>query len=338
MALDTKSKFLLFLCILGIIAAIALSVYNYIEYNNIQLIPGPQGLKGLDGKDGKDGLNGKDGSAVAKGDKGDKGDRGDIGPQGPRGTTGMPGDKGDRGPTGPVGPQGPVGPIGPTGPKGDANYANVFDFVLGRDNNTRANTGASRAMVKDGDGGLIINYSNDYPVVKINGNPIKLYGRLDSDSIVAYGSVKATSGLISDSDLLLGTTLKFNSSNKNAGLGPYAIKNIDSNNTSKCMDAGQFNNGQYGYTGCGALNDNNKWIYEPVIQRLSNPATGKCLGFYNNKMSLADCNLDSIEQNISRNGSLLMSYNGNCLDFGNTDRQAGCGFGNKNQQMRFIPF
>lgn len=71
------------------------------------------------------------------------------------------GSKGDRGPAGPQGPQGPQGPPG--------NYEKETEFVLGRlSSRPSAANRTARALVKDTNNTLVMNYANDFDLVNIN--------------------------------------------------------------------------------------------------------------------------------------------------------------------------
>jgi hypothetical protein len=130
-----------------------------------------------------------------------KGQPGKDGQQGIQGPPGIPGPEGPRGPLGPEGPQGKDGPPGPPGKDGQqgiqgipgisgagADYAKAVDFVLGKDAAPeRGPVGPARALVRDNNSSLTINYDNDFKGgVNINAN-----GGLRVNGNIAIPSGKA---------------------------------------------------------------------------------------------------------------------------------------------------
>ena len=141
-----------------------------------QGLPGPIGPQGLPGPAGKDGMQG---------------------PLGPIGLTGPAGKDGPPGPIGLTGPQGLPGPAGKDGQPGPAAtlsaqlaaaFPDPWDLVLGNTDKSRGDTGASRALVKDGGSKLTINYADDFSGgVNLNakgGFDVNGVSKLHGDSIV----------------------------------------------------------------------------------------------------------------------------------------------------------
>jgi hypothetical protein len=124
-------------------------------------------------------INGKPFSTGASGQVGPTGASGAIGASGPTGAMGQVGLTGQVGPTGPtgamgqvgltgqVGPTGPTGAMGPpgqnTGVSGTIDYNKAVDFSLGGQiAPERGSVGAARALVRDGNSTLTINYADDF--------------------------------------------------------------------------------------------------------------------------------------------------------------------------------
>lgn len=77
-----------------------------------------------------------------------------------------------------------------------------FDFVLGRFDTTRGDTGYSRALVKDGGGRLTVNYASDFKGgVLVNGPAITLKGAVE----VANGDQDANGHALTVGNLRLGS-------------------------------------------------------------------------------------------------------------------------------------
>jgi hypothetical protein len=175
------------------------------------------------------------------------------------------------------------------------------DFVLGKGNNARGDTGPSRALVKGDGGQLVVNYGNDFK-----------------------GGVKI------DSDL------KVNGKIKNRGfVGPYQMRFYGHDN--KCADVGQ-NNG-FGILKCDDTNKNQQFYTNSNTGQILNAENNKCLDTNGgNKWAWIACN-DGQNQQFWRKEHLLQWKNGRCLDIGNADRSWTCDGNNKNQSfsMKYLP-
>ncbi len=97
---------------------------------------------------------------------------------------------------GPPGPQGIPGPVGPQGPAGPAtDYSKTFDFVLGSaDQQSRGDSKGSRALVKEADATLVMNWGNDFKRVQING-PVNISGDLTQNGKPISAGIDVNNGL-----------------------------------------------------------------------------------------------------------------------------------------------
>ncbi len=116
------------------------------------------------------------------------------------------------------------------------------------------------------------------------------------------------------------------------GFGPYVVRFYQKN---KCLDSGQFGDTVNGEHDCIADNPYQQWYYNPVNGQLRSVQNGKCLDRNNsNKWGLNDCN-DHENQQFYKTEHLLRWKNENCLDTGNSNKNAGCDGGNRNQNLKF---
>lgn len=195
--------------------------------------------------------------------------RGPPGPQGAAST--VKGDKGDKGDTGLTGPRGPEGPrgadstvVGPRGPAGAGiDYSTVNDFVLGTSDTSRGAIGAGRALVRDANSTLTMNYNNDYAAVKING-PVSMPGSLTVGSLNIVGKV--------------------GKSGEGGWLGPFQIKNP----AGRCWDSGQ-NDYRLGLLDCVDGNMWQQFLYNPMTSQLRSLQNDKCFTWDDPSCSWQPC-------------------------------------------------
>lgn len=120
------------------------------------------------------------------------------------------------------------------------------------------------------------------------------------------------------------------------GMGRVALRFYGSGDGNKCLDAQQFGDGQMGVMGCDYNNPNQQWYYHPVLGRLYNANTDKCLDGRGDKWSMEGCNSSRTEQRILMYlEGLRSAHAGNCLDIANTNRYSTCNL-NGHQKITFI--
>lgn len=86
----------------------------------------------------------------------------------------------------------------------EIDYKKQTDFILGSELTTRGNSGLSRAMVKDDDNKLVLNYKNDFTGGVVIGSNTKVNGIVDAKGFTLNGSPlvgpKGDSGSITETD------------------------------------------------------------------------------------------------------------------------------------------
>jgi hypothetical protein len=118
------------------------------------------------------------------------------------------------------------------------------------------------------------------------------------------------------------------------GFGPYIVRFYNKDGGNRCLDAGQMGNDNMGTMNCAPGNAWQQFYFNPVTGYLKNAATGKCLDTFDGTWRFNDCNGHQ-NQRFWRWENQIRSRNGNCLDIGNKNQNAGCDGNNANQLMKF---
>lgn len=257
----------------------------YISYKE-DPIPGPIGERGIPGERGIQGPPGERGFPG--------GPQGEKGVQGDRGLQGIQGIQGEKGEQGIQGAQGPA-----------TDFQSVFDFNLGNLKTGRGGGTTARALVKDHNNILAINYLKDFDKVRVDSD-IDIKGIFNVDKM------------------------------QTNGFGPYIIKFPNSGNI--CLDSKQFQmNGGTGVAECTPNNEDQKWYIDPIRGKYYNKAVNKCLDANNGKLQMWDCLNSSYHQTFSRDGLLIKTEDGKCIDTGNTNvLHHNCDYSNRFQRANII--
>lgn len=197
---------------------------------------------------------------------------------------------------------GPIGERGIPGPATD--FQSEFEFNLGNLKTERGGGTTARALVKDHNNILAINYLKDFDKVRVDSD-IDIKGIFNVDKM------------------------------QTNGFGPYIIKFPNSGN--KCLDSKQFQiNGGKGVSECTPNNENQKWYIDPIRGKYYNKEVNKCLDANNGKVQMWDCLADSRHQTFSRDGLLIKTEEGKCIDTDNTNVLLTCDYSNKYQRANII--